>query len=58
MHNSLVWGKHRPDLLHKLDRHQYTKLLAIRVTIAPRHSFISSPNKVKSAIAIFHFFKL
>jgi hypothetical protein len=31
----------------ELDRHQYTKLLAISVTIAPRHSFISSPNNGK-----------
>ncbi|WP_445175973.1 hypothetical protein [Microcoleus sp.] len=28
----------------ELERHQYTKQLAISVTIALRHSFISSPN--------------
>ncbi|MCC3498427.1 MAG: hypothetical protein JGK38_17685 [Microcoleus sp. PH2017_15_JOR_U_A] len=36
----------RPHLLHQPDRPQYTKLLIIRIAIAP-HIFISSPNNGK-----------
>ncbi|MEG4302111.1 hypothetical protein [Microcoleus sp. D3_18a_C4] len=37
----------RPHVLHQLDRQQYTKLLAIRMAIAPHHPFIPSPNNGK-----------